>query len=77
MFPSHDLFADVLLGLTHSVEEMEGESLRDVTPSMSKTAAAHQPPSSLIDTDEPDENQMELFEENNINMESNDNNSGN
>jgi hypothetical protein len=35
-FALRDKFADVLLGLTHSVEEMQGENLKDVTPS--KTA---------------------------------------
>lgn len=41
-FALRDKFADVLLGLTHSAEELQGEML-DVTPkSNSKTAAAHQ-----------------------------------
>lgn len=35
-FALRDKFADVLLGLTHSIEEMEGEELINVTPS--KTA---------------------------------------
>jgi hypothetical protein len=35
-FALRDKFADILLGLTHSVEEMQGEGLKDVTPS--KTA---------------------------------------
>lgn len=38
-FALRDKFADVLLGLTHSVEEMQGESLKDITHS--KTAQAH------------------------------------
>lgn len=32
-FALRDKFADVLLGLTHSVEEMQGEGVKDVTPS--------------------------------------------
>lgn len=35
-FALRDKFADVLLGLTHSIEEMQGEDFKDVTPS--KTA---------------------------------------
>jgi hypothetical protein len=35
-FALRDKFADILLGLTHSVEEMQGENMKDVTPS--KTA---------------------------------------
>ena len=38
-FALRDKFADVLLGLTHSVEEMQDEILKDITPS--KTAQAH------------------------------------
>lgn len=38
-FALRDKFADVLLGLAHSVEEMQGEIIKDITPS--KTAAAH------------------------------------
>ncbi len=46
-FGLRDKFADVLLGLTHSVEEMQGEII-DVTPKGgSKTANAHTPPAAL------------------------------
>jgi hypothetical protein len=45
-FALRDKFADVLLGLTHSVEEMQGEVI-DVTPNKSKTAAAHQIPAKI------------------------------
>lgn len=38
-FALRDKFADVLLGLTHSVEEMQGGAIKDITPS--KTASAH------------------------------------
>jgi hypothetical protein len=47
-FALRDKFTDVLLGLTHSVEEMEGEDMLDVTPK-SKTAAAHQVPLKIIE----------------------------
>lgn len=45
-FALRDKFADVLLGLTHSVEEMQGEQMIDATPK-SKTAAAHTPPAAI------------------------------
>jgi hypothetical protein len=58
-FALRDKFADVLLGLTHSVEEMQGEFLKDITHS--KTAQAHAAVETVFAEEQP-----AIEQENNI-----------
>jgi len=63
-FALRDKFADVLLGLTHSIEEMEGEDMININPNISKTAAAHTPPPQLLKDTGKKVKQEELFSSN-------------
>jgi hypothetical protein len=57
-FALRDKFADVLLGLTHSVEEMQGEkSVKDITPEV--TQSQNVPHSNLSDLLNEPENKKE------------------
>lgn len=61
-FALREAFADVLKGL-HSVEEMEGEEIIDVTP-QSKTASLHKMPSVIQESFEKKEKEIEQEEKN-------------
>lgn len=59
-FALRDKFADVLLGLAHSIEEMEGENLKDVTP---KSKSSNIPDFKQDEYAEIDPNQLNMFNE--------------
>lgn len=60
-FALRDKFPDILLGLTHSIEEMEGEEgFIDIIPS--KTALAHTPPKAIERSFDAQPKQVDLEE---------------
>jgi hypothetical protein len=72
-FALRDKFADVLLGLTHSVEEMEGEQMINVTPS--KTSNLHESiPNNFDDKFGKEKKQIDTEEVIKANIETNSDN---